>query len=145
MEIRDLSRTECWNFLGARRLGRLGCAKDNVPYVVPVSFSIRSPYLFALTTVGKKVEYLRSNPRVCIQFDDISSPQVWISVIVQGQLEEITGEVEQEHAHRLLESAAWWEPAYVRTTVQGKIRPAQPLYVRVLAEEIGGRQGMAAS
>jgi nitroimidazol reductase NimA-like FMN-containing flavoprotein (pyridoxamine 5'-phosphate oxidase superfamily) len=145
MEIHDLNRTECWKFLGARRLGRLGCAKNDVPYVVPVSFSIRQSSLFAITTVGKKVDYLRTNPRVCVQFDDIASPQEWTSVIVQGQFEELVGAAEQDRAHQLLESAAWWEPGYVRTTIQGEVRPAEALYFRVLVEDISGRRGVASA
>lgn len=145
MEIHDLNRTECWDFLGGRRLGRLGCAKDNVPYVMPISFSTQRPSLFAFTTVGKKIEYLRTNPRVCVQFDDIASPQEWTSVIVDGQFEELVSVAEQEQAHQILESAAWWEPGYVRTTIHGQLRPAQGLYFRVLVEEISGRRGVPAS
>jgi Predicted flavin-nucleotide-binding protein len=143
MEIHDLNRAECWNFLGVRRLGRLGCAKDNVPYVVPVSFSIQPPSLFAMTTVGKKVEYLRENSHICAQFDDIASPQEWTSVIVQGQFEELTSTTEQDHAHQVLESAVWWEPGYVRTMVHGQLRPAVALYFRIMVEEISGRRGVA--
>jgi len=142
MEVQDLTRAQCWSFLGARRLGRLGCARDGKPYVVPLSFAIQNPYLFAFTTMGKKAGYLKANPLVCILFDEIESRQSWTSVVVDGRFEEIQGDAEQDRAHRLLEGAAWWEPGYVRTTIQGHIRPASPFYFRVYAEEISGRRGI---
>ena len=142
MEIHDLNRTDCWEFLGPRRLGRLGCARDNRPYVVPVSFAIRSPYIVAFTTLGKKVEYLRANPFVCIQFDEILSPQSWTSVIAEGEFEELSEERAQSDAHQLLEKAVWWEPGYVRTTVHGQLRPMAPIYFRVFVNSIAGRRGV---
>lgn len=142
MEIQDLGRAACWTFLGARRLGRLGCARDNKPYIVPLSFAARSPYLVAFTTLGRKVEYLRANPCVCVEFDEISSREAWTSVIVQGQYEELSTARDQDDAHRMLETAAWWEPGYVKTTVRDHLRPAEPLYFRIFVEEISGRIGL---
>jgi len=142
MKVQDIPSSQCWSFLGSRRLGRLGCALDNKPYVVPVSFAIQNPYFFAFTTKGRKAEYLKENPLVCLQFDEIASPQSWTSVIVEGRFEEIGGDAEQEHAHALLEEAAWWEPGYVQTTIKGNLRPAVPFHFRIFAEKISGRQGI---
>ena len=50
MKVQDISRSQCWTFLGKRRVGRLACALNNKPYVVPVSFAIQTPYLYAFTT-----------------------------------------------------------------------------------------------
>ena len=141
MEIHDLNGTACWDFLGARRLGRLGCARDNKPYIVPIGFAMRNPYLVAFTTFGQKIDYLRANPSACVQFDEINSPQSWTSVIAYGQFEELLDAQGQDEAHRALESAAWWEPGYVKTTIMGHLRPADPVYFRIFVEEISGRRG----
>ncbi len=144
MEIIDLSQTECWNFVGGGRLGRLGCAKDNLPYIVPLSLAAESGRLYAFTTLGRKVEYLRSNALVCVQFDEIKSPQEWTSIVVQGRCEEITDDAAQEHAFQLLQRRpVWWEPGYVRTAVKGNLRNEVPLYFCVIAEDISGRRGIA--
>lgn len=145
MEIRDLNSAECWSFLGERRIGRLGCCLEGKPYVVPVNFAIVRPHLFAFTTEGKKVDYLRGNSSACIQFDEIKSRQDWISVVADGRFEELTEIAEQDRAHALLETAAWWEPGYVRTTVQGQLRPAKGMYFRISVEAINGRRGIPGS
>jgi nitroimidazol reductase NimA-like FMN-containing flavoprotein (pyridoxamine 5'-phosphate oxidase superfamily) len=141
MEISDLGKDECWTFLGERRLGRLACCRDGNPYVVPLSFAVQRPYLYAFTTVGQKTTYLRANDAVCVQFDDIISPQSWLSVVVNGKFQELTEAADQDHAHAILETAVWWEPGYVRTTVRGSVRTATPVYFRILADEISGRRG----
>ena len=47
---------------------RIGLAVDNVPYIVPVNFaySDRSLY-FHSARHGRKIDMLRSNPRVCFE------------------------------------------------------------------------------
>ena len=142
MHVQDLTQAQCWGFLGARRMGRLGCAHDNRPYVVPLNFAIQKPWFFAFTTAGQKAEYLKANPFVCLQFDAILSRQSWTSVVVDGRFEMLQSDAEQDHAHRLLEEAAWWEPGYVRTTVGGHLRSASPFCFRVLTQKISGRQGL---
>ena len=38
MIIRELSNEECSEALNAASFGRLGCTRDNQPYVVPIFF-----------------------------------------------------------------------------------------------------------
>jgi nitroimidazol reductase NimA-like FMN-containing flavoprotein (pyridoxamine 5'-phosphate oxidase superfamily) len=50
---------------------RLGLAKDNVPYVVPVSFGYDHDAIFFHTAKnGRKIEYFEANNRVCFEFED---------------------------------------------------------------------------
>jgi nitroimidazol reductase NimA-like FMN-containing flavoprotein (pyridoxamine 5'-phosphate oxidase superfamily) len=45
-------------------------AKDNLPYVVPMSFGYDGAALYLHTAPeGKKVDYFLANPRVCFQFE----------------------------------------------------------------------------
>ncbi len=71
-------------------IGRLACVKDDQPYVVPLSFVYNGVYLYSFTTAGQKIDYMRLNPRVCVEFDEISSTNKWQSVIVIGRFEELT-------------------------------------------------------
>ncbi|MDO9110186.1 MAG: pyridoxamine 5'-phosphate oxidase family protein [Desulfatirhabdiaceae bacterium] len=49
---------------------RLGMSDDNQPYVVPMSFGYKDGAVyFHCATEGRKIEFLRKNPRVCIEFD----------------------------------------------------------------------------
>ena len=49
---------------------RLGLCRDNVPYVVPLSFGYREGCLyFHCAEQGKKMEMIRASPRVCFEID----------------------------------------------------------------------------
>ena len=66
MLIQELSKEECLSALAHARLGRLACASDNQPYVVPVYFALHkaasgTPYLYGFTTPGQKVGWMRAD------------------------------------------------------------------------------------
>ncbi len=144
MMIREMGKEECVNLLTGVQLARLACASANQPYVVPVYLAYHQSFgekacLYGFTTIGQKVEWMRANPLVCVEFDDTASETQWVSVIIFGRYEELpavsTEDVrrfrELRHAepgavvldapkrtnetlfaHQLLESRAmWWEPA----------------------------------
>jgi hypothetical protein len=49
---------------------RLGMSNDNLPYVIPMSFGYKDGAVyFHSATEGRKIDILRKNPRVCIEFD----------------------------------------------------------------------------
>ena len=49
---------------------RLAMSDGNQPYVIPMSFGYRDGAIyFHCAPEGKKVEILRKNPRVCVEFD----------------------------------------------------------------------------
>jgi uncharacterized protein len=85
MVIDPLNRQECDDLLARIGFGRLACARDNQPYIVPIYFAHQPGRLYGFATVGQKIEWMRSNPRVCIQVDDVSGPDQWASVIAIGR------------------------------------------------------------
>ena len=44
---------------------------------------------YVFSTFGQKVRWMRANPQVCVQTDQIENQGEWISVIVNGQYEEL--------------------------------------------------------
>ena len=60
MLIHTLSALECTKLLAANRVGRLACAKDGQPYVVPNAHA--GKHLYAFSMPGKKIEWMRANP-----------------------------------------------------------------------------------
>ncbi len=148
MIIQDMTQQEMKEFLARATIGRLACAKDNQPYVIPLSFAYDFVSLFSLTTAGTKVDWMRENPKVCVEFDEISATNKWQSVIVTGIFEELTGDpahVEARNdAHRLLSrTAEWWEPAYVKTVSRDHSRPLEPVYFRIAITQITGHKTVA--
>ena len=91
MVIREMSREECLRVLVGARLARLGCAHENQPYVVPVylAYDESSGCLYSFTTPGQKIEWMRANPLVCVEVDEVTGYDQWVSVIAFGRYEEL--------------------------------------------------------
>ena len=145
MLIQELTRQESLDLLARTRFGRLACAQGTQPYVVPVYFSYHHNYLYSFSTVGQKIDWMRANPLVCVEADEVVSPQQWASVIVFGRYEELSDDPEwqsaREFAYKLRqEYAMWWEPAYVKTILHGTQRPLVPVFYRIYIGRITGHR-----
>lgn len=84
MKPRDLSKEECLNLLSAARYGRLGLAKDDRPYVVPMSYVFSDGRIYLHSRGGgMKMDFASANPRVCFQVDSLDKGH-WSSIIAFG-------------------------------------------------------------
>lgn len=93
---------------------RLGLAKDNVPYIVPVSFGYDGTALYIHTArTGRKIEFIEANPHVCFECEQgvalkphDRDPCHWTfsfqSVIGYGVIRELTDPVEATAALQLI-------------------------------------------
>ena len=52
--INEMTQKECRELLARSRVGRLGCSRDNQPYVVPIYFAYEADYIYAFATLGQK-------------------------------------------------------------------------------------------
>lgn len=145
MLIQELTRQTSLDLLARTRLGRVACAQGLQPYVVPFYFVYHAPYLYSFSTVGQKIEWMRANPLVCVEVDEVVSAEQWMSVIVFGRYEELPDTPEcrraRAFAHALLKrNAVWWEPAYVKTTLRGTPRSLVPVFYRIQGLQITGHR-----
>ena len=143
MLIQELTRQASLDLLTRAHLGRLACAKGAQPYIVPFYFTYFHDCLYSCCTVGQKIEWMRANPLVSVETDEIVNPRQWASVIVVGRYEELPDVPEwsfdREMAFQLLsKNALWWEPAYVKTILHGKERPLVPIFCRIHVVQITG-------
>jgi hypothetical protein len=150
MLIQEISPDESLLFLKHLHLGRLGCEQDSQPYVVPFDFACDGSYLYSFSTVGQTINWARANPLVCVQTDEVKSPQEWVSFVILGRYEELPDSPEwkapRDLAFKLLqERAMWWEPGYAKTVIQGVERPLVPVYFRIQIVEITGRRATSES
>ena len=146
MAIHELSEEECRALLARASMGRLGCSLDNQPYVVPIRFAYEPDYLYVFATFGKKIEWMRVNPKVCVEIDEIETISQWISVIVDGYYQELSEPkyaAERSHARELLEKQhQWWMNALgERQLKSSKELLIDPLFFRV---QIGSMTGLRA-
>jgi uncharacterized protein len=153
MVIEDLTDDECVRALTSARVGHLACAHENRPYVVPISFAYHAPsqdeaYLYGFTTHGQKVEWMRTNPQVCVECDDVKTSDQWTSVVVFGHFYELTYTPQWEHqllhAQELLKRySAWWQPGAVAHAASvHRIGPVfcNPIFYRIRIEQMTGRR-----
>lgn len=145
MVIRELTRQASVDLLTRVHLGRLACARGSQPYVFPMFFAYHDNSLYCASTIGRKIEWMRENPLVAVEFDEIDSAQQWASVIVTGRYEELADTPETRDQRQLAwsllqERKLWWEPAYVKTILGDAERPMAPLYFRVRIEQISGHR-----
>jgi nitroimidazol reductase NimA-like FMN-containing flavoprotein (pyridoxamine 5'-phosphate oxidase superfamily) len=143
--IEEMTSQENLDLLARARLGRLACSHGPQPYVVPFYFAYQDYYLYSFTTVGQKIEWMRANPLVCVEADEVVSSQQWLSVIVFGRYEELPDtperRSEREYAWKLLQQYnVWWEPGFVKTILHGKERPLVPVFYRIRAGRITGHR-----
>lgn len=71
MAHKPLSKERVLEILHKALYGRLGMSLGDQPYVVPISFVYHRDKVYIHSSpVGRKMETLAANPRVCLQADD---------------------------------------------------------------------------
>lgn len=100
--ITPLSEGDARELLTAGRLGRLGCVYEGGPYVVPINYVVDGEYIYSHSLRGRKLEALRTNPRACLQVDEVINEYLWRSAIAFGAYEEIVDPTERDRAVRVL-------------------------------------------
>lgn len=146
MIIHEMTSEECHEFLRQMHLGRLGCARDNQPYVVPIHFTSDGKNLYCFSILGQKITWLRANPLVCVEVDEVVNQLHWKSVVVLGTYEELCDVPScvntREYALELLQKRAmWWQPAYVATEHRGAQDTLTPVFYRIRINQVTGHRG----
>ena len=146
MFIHEMSRAECNDALSEMKYGRLACAHDSQPYVLPLNFAFDgNSYLYCFTTLGQKIEWMRANPLVCFEVDEVKNHNHWSSVIVFGSYEELPDKPEFEAARSHLQEylqkrVMWWEPAYISQAHRDKPHSLTPIFFRIKIQSVTGHR-----
>lgn len=94
--IRVLSEENARQLLRQHHFGRLACVVNGDPYIVPINYKFEDDSIYCHSLPGMKIEGLRSNPRACVQVDDIKSSLFWTSVLAVGNYEEVIDAKERD-------------------------------------------------
>jgi hypothetical protein len=140
-------RTLMAQIIESAQVCRLGLAKDNIPYVLPVSFGYDGKAIYFHTAnEGRKIMFLVANNRVCVEFEHgvqlvrhESSPCKWTfsfqSVIGYGTVWELTDAAEKldglNHIMRHYSGRSW--PIGVKDTEDLRVW-------KVVIESLTGKQ-----
>lgn len=142
MSIQEMTEKDCRAFLAGASLGRLACSFEDQPYVLPIYFAYDPDYAYALSTFGQKTEWMRANPKVCLEVDEIADQANWASVIAAGSYEELPEPQfadEREHARKLLaQRHSWWLNALAERQLKQGTDMISPLFFRIKIESMTG-------
>lgn len=149
MLIHKLTAAECEEVLSRVRIGRLACARANQPYVVPITFYYAPSFrcLYSFSTRGQKIEWMRQNPKVCLEADDVIDRLNWLSVVVLGRYEEIPKNIppsaEMHRAREILQARpTFWLPGAAK--LDDGTEHSTAVFFRVTVESISGRRAEGA-
>ena len=143
MLINELTRQASLDVLARTHLGRLACCRQMQPYIVPFHFAYQNNCLYSFSMPGQKIDWMRANPLVCVEADQMRREQ-WTTVIVFGHYTELpdTDETRSERALALgllQQRAEWWEPGIVKITQCGTLPALVPIFYRISIVQITGR------
>ena len=144
MVVQEMTEHECRTMFAGRRVARLACAHDNQPYIVPVHVDVEGDCFYGFATLGMKIDWMRGNPRVCLEFDDVTTDGHWLSVVVFGRYEELSATPEYQEARALAERLfqkhpVWWEPASVPLETHER---RLPIVYRIRMGQVTGRRAV---
>ncbi len=142
MEMKELSPKECHAILQRAETGRLGCSFENQPYIVPVSIACDDDSIYVFATFGQKIKWMRANPKVCLQVDEIKDHSRWSSVVAYGRYQELPEpqfKQQREHARKLLQQRHdWWLNAVAERRIATKDVSVEPMFFRIQIDSVTG-------
>lgn len=149
MTVNPINNEECDAILCRASIGRLACSRDNQPYVVPVYLACESGWVYVFSTFGQKIRWMRANPKVCVEVDEIMSESEWATVIINGRYEELIEPQyaeERAHARKLLaRQHQWWLNAAAERGLESYDALMEPIFFRVRIDSMTGLRAVAES
>lgn len=141
MVIQEMTPQECRQMLARTNLARLACARNNQPYVVPIHVDLDGDFLYGYATLGQKIDWMRENPLVCVELEELISRVEWATLVVFGTYEELPNtpehQAERSTAERLFQRhPMWWEPASVGVV---SATHRMPVVFRIAVNKVTGR------
>jgi uncharacterized protein len=126
-QVRELTRSECFELLASGQLGRVAVTDDRGPVVFPVNYVLDRHTVVFRTEPGTKLHAAGRGGRVCFEADgtDEAACTGW-SVIVRGEITEVTDPAELARLREL--PLRPWAPG------------ARDRYARILPAVLTGRR-----
>ena len=105
--IRVLPDNQIEALLRTAIVGRIACCAhgttgDGRPYLVPLAYGYDGKAIYAHSGPGRKLDFMRAEPRVTFEVDHATASDRWESVVAEGTFEEITDPDERLAALRTL-------------------------------------------
>lgn len=142
MLIHELREDECRALLRRAHLARLACSRHDQAYIVPISVHYDEQYLYAFSTHGQKIDWMRANPKVCVEVEEVADNSHWTTVLVFGRYQELTDSPDdrqaRDRARQLFEQRpGFWLPAAAK--LSSAEHPIAVVY-RICIDRLTGRR-----
>ena len=130
-QLRELTKSECFELLAGEPLGRLAVVDDRGPVIFPVNYVLDRHTVVFRTEAGTKLHAASRGSPACFEVDgfDAATCSGW-SVLVRGEVTEVTDQAELARLRELPLPA--WAPG------------DRNRYVRMLPAVLTGRRIAAA-
>ena len=144
MTLRNMTHAECLEMLEDAHYGHLACCHEGQPYLVPIYFAFYARVAYSFSMPGRKVEWMRRNPNVCLQVEEWPSKGSWKSVVLNGRFQELPDDEawheERLHAWSLLEKHLnWWEIGSLRPNEAPPASVPAHLFYGIYLNDVSGR------
>ena len=147
MRIDELNEIECREILSRASMARLGCSLNDQPYVIQVGIACEDDSIYVFSTFGQKIKWMRSNPKVCVQVDEVRGQSDWVSVIANGEYQELPEpqfEDERNRARKLFQQRHhWWLNAMAERRIRLRDEEITPLFFRIRISSVTGLRAQA--
>lgn len=103
--IGTLSSEATQALLNAHYVGHLAVSDSSgQPYVVPVTYlyDAETNSILGYSATGRKIDILRTNPKVSLAVTEMDRLDDWKSVVVEGTYEELSGMASMEALQKFL-------------------------------------------
>lgn len=115
---------------------------------MPIYFVYEPDHLYGFTTEGQKVDWMRTNPKVCVEIDEITNHFQWTSVVLYGRYRELPDHPhyaeERDHARKLLESRSlWWQTAFASRQLKSGDDLISPLFYCIEIDSVFGYRAVS--
>jgi len=145
MIIHELMASECGEILRRMSFGRLACARFNQPYIVPIFFYFDADAnrLYSFSTVGRKIEWMRENPKVCVEVEEIADQFHWTTIVITGRYLEVSNAAEAQAARQRAQElfqrrTQWWLPG--GANLASGAEHEEPVIYSILIDAMSGRR-----
>src|ERR1700674_2368795 len=108
--IEELSEAEIDQVLKRQRIGRIGSSAIGHVQITPIIYGYNGTAIYGHSRFGRKIQYMRGNPVVCFEVEEVVDPTSWHVVVLTGTYSELTDVHDRDLAMRLILAQAGGGP-----------------------------------
>ena len=108
--IGELTAAEIDEILRRQRIGRIGSESVGHVQIIPIVYGYDGSAIYGHSHFGRKIQYMRGNPEVCFEVEEVADPSEWRVIVLTGEYEELHHAAERDHALGLIRTQAGGGP-----------------------------------